>query len=217
MNREDPGHSEDVEPPGHLEDDGGHWGSAVFPSDTEPPEPGDLVVNPVLGATPEPLVGTGLPSPLAEDEPEGTVPPSPLWAMKARRHVQWQLPIVGDHERIREAIGTGDDTAFLIDDGKHHAMVGRQVGVSVDGCDYALVGRISLEWCDALRQGSVPADRAFDEAHDLALCGVVVDEPTASANVFDVARYPRLADVPEAYRPGAPYLRFQQDLEITAY
>lgn len=192
-----------------------HWGEAVVPSDTHPPEPGDLVVSPVAGPEPEPLVGSGLASPLGEDEPEGVIPPSPLWAMKEHRHVQWRLPVVGDHERIREAVGEGADGIFLIDDGRHHAMVGRRVGGSVDGCEYSLVGRISAEWCDGLRRATVAPAAAFDDAAELALCGVVVDEPTASANVFDVAHYRRLDDVPEEYRPGAPYLRFPEDLEIT--
>ena len=203
------------ERPGEHEHPEKHWGEAVIPSATHPPEPGDLVVDPVRGPEPEPIVGSGVASPLGQDEPEGVIPPSPLWAMKDLRHVQWQLPVVGEHERIRAVVGEGDDTAFLIDDGRHHAMVGRQIGVSVDGAQYSLVGRITAEWCHALLRGTVAPSAAFDDASHLTVCGVVVDESIASGNVFEVARYRQLADVPDPYRPGAPYLRFSEDLEIT--
>ena len=37
------------------------------------------------------------------------------------------------------------------------------------------------------------------------------------SNVFDVAVYESIADVPEDYRPGSPFHHFRQELEITAY
>jgi hypothetical protein len=35
-----------------------------------------------------------------------------------------------------------------------------------------------------------------------------------SSNVFDVATYDSIDDVPEDYRPGSPFHHFRQDLEI---
>jgi hypothetical protein len=57
----------------------------------------------------------------------------------------------------------------------------------------------------------------FDTATEIELCGVVVEDAILSSNVFDVARYDSIDDVPGDYRPGSPFHHFNQDLEITAY
>lgn len=183
-----------------------HWGRRVTPSDTEPPEAGDLVEG-----TPEPLVGKPIASPLGDDEPEG-LPPSPLWAMKEHRHEQW---FGGARQRIRQVAGTGSEQVYLMDDGRHHAMVGRQVGATLDGCQYALVGRLTLEQCQQVLDHEVRPAAAFDQAKELALYGIDVEEQTAASNVFQVARYGSLAELPETYRPGASFQHFEEDLEIT--
>ncbi len=193
------------------------WGEAVSPSSGRP-KPGDIISDSGLAVAPEPLVGQDVSTPLEEDEPEHTIPPSPLWAMKERRHTQWHLlPAHDRHDRIRECLEAGDYTIYCIDDGRHHAMIARRVGVSPSACEYALIGRISLDRYEALRDEVVPVANCFDTATELRLCGVVVEEAIRSSNLFDVAVYDSLDEVPNDYRPGAPFHHFQQDLDITSY
>ncbi len=68
-------------------------------------------------------------TPLEEDEPEGVIPPSPLWAMKERRHEQL-LHLFGHPHRIRVCVGSGDAAVYAIDDGTRHCMIGRRVGAT---------------------------------------------------------------------------------------
>jgi hypothetical protein len=192
------------------------WGQAV-PSSSGPPRPGDIITESSLAVTPEPLVGHDVSTPLEEDEPEHTIPPAPLWAMKERRHVQWHLlPAHERHERIRECLELDDYTLYCIDDGGHHAMIGRRVGDSPSGCEYTLLGRISRRRYEELRDEVVPIGDCFDTAAEIALCGVAVEEDVRSSNIFDVAKYESISDVPEEYRPGSPFQHFRQDLEVTA-
>lgn len=191
------------------------WPEAVTPS--ERPAPGDVIRGSGARAEAEPLVGTGESTPLEEDEPEGVVPASPLWAMKFRRHVQWHLlPSRERHQRIRDRVGDGDDAVYVIDDGAHHVIVGRRVGAKAQECEYCLVGRQPRQRYDDLRDGALPPAAAFDGATEIALCGVAAEEGILSSNVFDVARYGDAAAVPARYRPGAPFISFDKALVITA-
>ena len=193
------------------------WGEAV-PASSGQPKPGDIITESGLAAAPEPLVGHDVSIPLEEDEPEHTIPAGPLWAMKERRHTQWHLlPAREQHERIRECLEADDYTLYCIDDGRHHAMIGRRVGVSPTGPEYSLIGRISRERYEELRDEVVPVRNCFDTATELRLCGVAVEEALRSSNVFDVAIYESIEEVPEDFRPGSPFHHFRQDLEITAY
>ncbi len=193
------------------------WGEAV-PASSGQPKPGDIITESGLAAAPEPLVGHDVSTPLEEDEPEHTIPAGPLWAMKERRHTQWHLlPAHEQHERIRECLEADDYTLYCIDDGRHHAMIGRRVGVSPSGSEYSLIGRISRERYEELRDEIVPVRNCFDTAAELRLCGVVVEEAIRSSNLFDVAVYESIEEVPEDFRPGSPFRHFRQDLEITAY
>ena len=193
------------------------WGEAV-PASSGRPQPGDIITQSGLPMAPGPLVGHDVSTPLEEDEPEHTIPPGPLWAMKDRRHVQWHLlPAAERHERIRECLELDDYTLYCIDDGRHHAMIGRRVGASPDGCDYTLLGRISRSRYEELRDEVVPLVDCFSTATEIRLCGVDVEEDVRSSNVFDVALYDSVADVPEEYLPGQPFHHFGGDLEITAY
>lgn len=151
-------------------------------------------------------------TPLAEGEPEGAVPHSPLWAMKDRRHEQWHHPL-GHAERVRQAIGDGDETVYVIDDGVHHRMLGRQIGGSPDGCIYSLVGRITRRTHEALVDGSIDGRHAFLAAHELGVDGTV-EEPAGAhvANLFDVAYYDRPEDVPAEYLPPSPFIDFAEPL-----
>jgi hypothetical protein len=192
------------------------WGVAV-PASSGPPKPGDIITESGLSMSPGPLVGHDVSTPLEEDEPEHTIPPGPLWAMKERRHIQWHLlPAHERHDRIRECLDADDYTLYCIDDGGHHAMIGRRVGVSPSDCEYTLLGRISRRRYEELRDEVVPLVNCFETAAEMRLCGVAVEQDIRSSNVFDVAIYDGIDDVPEDYRPGSPFHHFSQELEITA-
>ncbi len=192
------------------------WGRAV-PASSGPPKPGDIITESDEAVVPEPLVGHDVSTPLDEDEPEHTIPPAPLWAMKERRHIQWHLlPAHERHDRIRECLEADDYTLYCIDDGRHHTMIARRVGVSPSDCEYTLLGRISRERYVELRDEVVGLVHCFDTATEMRLCGVAVEEDIRSSNIFDVADYESIDDVPQDYRPGSPFHHFRQDLEITA-
>jgi hypothetical protein len=196
--------------------DSQEFGEAVDPSSGREPGPGDIIVTGGSVASMEPLVGSGDSSPLEEDEPEGTIPPCPLWAMKEWRHIQWHLlPAHERHDRIRDCIGLGDDAIYVIDDGRRHAVVARRVGAVQGECEYCLLGRVSVEVFEDLKQGKVSPTKAFEAATEITLCGVAVEESIRSSNIFDVARYGSLNEVPQDYRPGAAFLNLSEDLEIT--
>jgi hypothetical protein len=200
-----------------AEADPERWGEAVTPTEAEPARPGDIVLEPAVARLPEPVVGPDESTPLEEDEPEGIVPPCPLWAMKARRHIQWHLlPAAERHDRVRDRVGTDDDPVYVIDDGRHHVMLGRRVGAHAGECEYCLIGRAPRQRYEELRDGSVRAPDAFEGAAGITLCGVAVADTVLASNVFDVARYADSADVPTEYLPGAPFIAFEEDLEITA-
>jgi hypothetical protein len=193
------------------------WGEAV-PASTGQPKPGDIIIDPTFAVAQEPLVGHDVSTPLEEDEPEHTIPPGALWAMKERRHIQWHLlPVHERHDRIRECLEADDYTLYCIDDGRHHAMIGRRIGVSPNSCEYTLLGRISRQRYEELRDEVVLLANCFDTATELRLCGVAIEEDIRSSNVFDVAIYDAIDDVPQDYRPGSPFHHFKQELEITAY
>jgi hypothetical protein len=193
------------------------WGQAV-PASSGPPKPGDIITESGLAMTPGPMVGHDVSTPLEEDEPEHTIPPAQLWALKERRHVQWHLLAANEqHDRIRECLEADDYTLYCIDDGRHHSMIGRRIGSSPSGCEYTLLGRITLKRYEELRDEVVPVASCFDTATEMRLCGVVIEEGTRSSNVFDVAIYDSIEDVPGDYQPGSPFQHFRQDLEITAY
>jgi len=178
----------------------------------ERPKPGDVIITPGSYRA-EPLVGGEEPSPLEEDEPEQVIPVGVLLPMKLHRHTQ--LPhVFGHHDRLREAVGQGDATVYVMDDGSHHAMVGRAVGDVPEGVVYALVGRIDRDRCDQLRAGRIGTEHAFDEVHELVLCGTEVVEEVLSSVVFDVDRYERVSDVREDFLPPCPFLHFTGDLDI---
>ncbi len=147
-------------------------------------------------------------TPLEQDEPEGIIPPSPLWAMKERRHEQ--LHLFGHPARIRVCVGTGDAAVYAIDDGKHHCMIGHRVGATLDGCVYSLVGRVTKDTYEALAAGSIDGKQAFFAAHEIGLSGTA--EAPGVSNVFDVDYYDSGDDIPAEYLPGSPYLEFARDL-----
>jgi hypothetical protein len=201
-------------------DENSGYGEAIAPG--QRPKPGDVILDPELGNEPEfhgflpePLVGDDASSPLEEEEPEGTIPPSPLWAMKMRRHVQWHLlPAHKRHDRLRAVIGSGDDALYVIDDDHSHVMIGRRIGTSGDGCDYCIIGRAPRSVYDELAQGRLAPSAVFGQLHQLELCGIAVEENIASSNIIDVDRYETADEIPSEYLPGHPYIDFHGDLEI---
>jgi hypothetical protein len=200
---------------GSQEGEPNGWGEAVTPTPSSPARPGDIVLEPGVARLPEPLVGRDESTPL-DEEPEGVVPPCPLWAMKDRRHIQWHLlPAHDRHERVRDCVGSGDEAIYVIDDGRHHVMLGRRVGARDGECEYCLIGRAPRQRYEDLRRHTVRPPDAFADAAEIALCGVVVAESALSSNVFDVTRFDDAADIPLRYRPGAPFIAFEEDLEIT--
>jgi hypothetical protein len=198
--------------------DGHEWGEAVVEGPGQYPHPGDIVVNPAGPLTPEPMVGRDQSTPLAEEEPDGlagVVPDPVLWALKEHRHTQWHLlPAHERHDRLRQAVGQGWSTLYAVDDGRHHAALGRLVGTTPEGCAYVLVGRVDRAVVDDLAAGRAYPDRAFDHAQELALLGVAVAPEAQSSIVFTVARYDAAGDIPPEYRPGAEPIAFAEDLEI---
>jgi hypothetical protein len=183
-------------------DDGGD--DALFQSRAD----GQLHFIQSTAATTFPVTAPENATPLEEDEPEGVVPPSPLWAMKERRHEQWFH--IGHPERIRARVGSGDAAVYVIDDGSHHCMIGRRVGATADGCVYSLIGRVDRAAYQSLASGAIDGRQAFLDASEAGLSGTVED-PGVS-NVFDVDFYQHPDDIPAAYLPPAPFIQFAEDL-----
>ncbi len=170
---------------------------------------GQLHFTPESAASTFPVTAPVDATPLEEDEPEGLIPPSPLWAMKDRRHEQW-MHLFGHPDRIRSAVGSGDDAVYAIDDGKRHCMIGHRVGQTRDGCVYSLTARVTKETFQSLASGAISGKQAFLDSTEAGLSGTV-EEPGVS-NVFDVDFYQRPEDIPPEYLPPAPFIEFAQDL-----
>ena len=169
---------------------------------------GQLHFEPGTEETTFPVTAPEDATPLEEDEPEGTVPPSPLWAMKERAH--GGIHLFGHPARIRSSAGSGDATVYAIDDGPKHCMIGRRVGATTDGCVYSLVARVDLHTWQSLESGALDGRAAFLAAHEAGLSGTVEDEGVS--NVFDVDWYADPSDIPDEYLPPAPFRTFAEDL-----
>ena len=170
---------------------------------------GQLHFTPETAASTFPVTAPTDATPLEEDEPEGVIPPSPLWAMKDRRHEQW-FHVFGHPDRVRDCLGTDDATVYVIDDGSHHCMIGRRVGASVDGCVYSLVARITKATYRSLASGAIDAKQAFLSASDAGLSGTVEGEGVS--NIFDVDFYEQTGDIPARYLPPSAFIEFAEDL-----
>ena len=69
---------------------------------------------------------------------------------------------------IRERCGTGDHTLYMVDDGRKHCVVSREVGTSPDGCTYCLVASITIDSYVELINDEALADEIFDDSHELS-------------------------------------------------
>jgi hypothetical protein len=147
-------------------------------------------------------------TPLEEHEPEGTIPASPLWALKERAH--GGIHLFGHPARIRARAGSGDAAVYAIDDGPHHCMIGRVVGATTDGCSYSLIGRVDLSTWQDLERGAIDGRAAFAAARELGLSGTV--DTGGIANVLDIDWYEGPDDVPANYLPPSPHITFAVDL-----
>lgn len=170
---------------------------------------GQLHFTPGTAGSTFPVTAPTNATPLEEDEPEGVIPPSPLWAMKERRHEQWPH-LFGHPDRIRACVGSGDAAVYVIDDGKHHCMIGRRVGATPDGCTYSLVARVTTDTYRSLSSGSIDGRRAFLAGSEAGLSGTV--EAPGVSNVFDVDFYQSPGDIPVEYLPPGPPIEFAADL-----
>jgi hypothetical protein len=169
---------------------------------------GQLHFEPGTAANTFPVTAPEDPTPLSEDEPEGTVPASPLYAMKERAH--GGIHLFGHPARIRAHAGHDDGRVYAIDDGPHHCMIGRRVGATTDGCVYSLVARVDLATWQSLASGAIDGRQAFLAAHEAGLSGTV--ETNGVSNVFDVDWYDSTDDIPVQYLPPAPFVTFAEDL-----
>jgi hypothetical protein len=187
------------------------------PGEAQPWEPPSVTpsFSPGFLGVGEPLSEPEESTPLETNEPEGTIPPCPLWAMKDRRHVQWSDLVGFPPQRIREAFAVGDDSVYVIDDGHHHVIVGRAVGTVLDGCHYALVGRAPLSMYEGFRDGQLSPAAAFNDAEDVVLCGIDIDEQDKASDIFVVDFYGDGSAVPPAYLPGRPAIEFAESLPIS--
>ncbi len=174
----------------------------------QPRDDGQLHFAPGTAGYTFPVTAPTNATPLEEDEPEGVVPASPLWAMKERRH--GGVHLFGHPHRIRARSGDGDGAVYAIDDGAHHAMIGRRVGATADGCTYSLVARVDRATWEALEAGRIDGRQAFLTSADAGLSGTV--DGDGLANVFDVDWYDSPADIPEEYLPPSAFIEFPADL-----
>ena len=197
-------------PPGADSADAGGSPEAWSPPDPIAP------IEPEPFGVREPLPEPATSSRFEEEEPEGTIPPGPLWAMKDRRHIQWSEMAGLPPTRIREVFGTANAAVYVIDDGHHHVMVGRHAGSVVDGCQYELVGRARLAVYEELHTGRIQSLGAFDEAEQIALCGVDIDQRDKASDIFTVEFYGPVTAVPAQYLPGHPPVELASPLPITA-
>ena len=187
-----------------MSDTGQDNGEDLFRSRTD----GQLHFDPGTAANTFPVTAPEDATPLMEDEPEGTIPASPLWAMKERAH--GGIHLFGHPARIRARAGSGDGTVYAIDDGPHHCMIGRPVGATGDGCTYSLVGRVDLPTWQSFASRAIDGRHLFLSAHDLGLSGTV--ETNGVSNVFDVDWYDTPDDIPEEYLPPSAFITFAKDL-----
>jgi len=144
---------------------------------------------------------------LEEDDPEGLIPPAPLWAMKY--HCHFHL-FDRTENKIRQRLGTGDHALYVIDEGRTHCVVSRIVGASPDDCTYCLVARITMESYDRLTNQEAPIDRAFADARDIAMCAVFeTGVEDAASNVSVAESYATIDDVPPDYLSPHPFIDFE--------
>jgi hypothetical protein len=145
-------------------------------------------------------------TPLAEHDGDGVIPSAALWAMKYRRHGGFWG---GAEATVRERYGSGTGTVYVLDDGRKHCVVARQVGTSPDGCTYFLVGQIGIGAYEDVVDDETLADEIFTGARELCLC-VVYEDADAVSNVAVVTSFNSFDAVPPEYLPPSPAIAFAE-------
>jgi hypothetical protein len=107
---------------------------------------------------------------------------------------------------LQQHFGQGSGEIYVMDDGRKHCLVCRQVGTDPDGCTYCLVGHITVADYEQLVDGGFTED-AFASAHDLSLCAVY-EAVDAVSNVSVVESYETADQVPPDYLPPHPPIDF---------
>jgi hypothetical protein len=188
-----------------VSDTGQDEGDSPFQSRAD----GQLHFEPGTARNTFPVAAPVDPTPLSEDEPEGTVPASPLWAMKERAH--GGIHIFGHPARIRAHAGEDSGRVYAIDDGPHHCMIGRPVGQSGDGgCIYSLIARVDLPTWQSCASGAIDGRQLFLASHEAGLSGTV--DTNGVSNIMDIDWYESPEEIPAEYLPPAPFIEFPQDL-----
>jgi hypothetical protein len=154
-----------------------------------------------------PLVRPTKSTPLEDDQPDGAIPAAPLWAMKYRRHFRFSRRA---DDEVRVCLGTGDGAIYAIDDGRKRMMISRQVGTSPDGCQYCLVGTLTISAYEQYTLGGASLDEMFTDGSDLALCAVF-DAGGDVSNVSLVEDFGTVDDVPEDYLPPHAPIVFEEN------
>jgi hypothetical protein len=156
-------------------------------------------------SSPTPVFVPKTSTPLQEDTADAALPTFALWAMKYLRHVH----IFGRaDEEIRQTLGDGDHTVYVLDDGRNHCLVSRKVGTSPDGCTYCLVARIPVSTYEDLVDGA-SLDSAFSKARSFSLCAVF-EASDGVSNVAVSQRYETVDEVPREYLPPNPPISFTE-------
>jgi hypothetical protein len=156
--------------------------------------------------SPTPVFVPKVSTPLEEQGDDGVIPPAALWAMKYRRHGRFWG---GAEATIRERYGSGDSTVYVLDDGRKHCVIAREVGTSADGCTYVLVGEITIASYEELVDNDGLAEDIFAGAHEICLC-VVYEAVDAVSNVAVVASFGTIDAVPVDYLPASPAIAFAE-------
>jgi len=144
-----------------------------------------------------------------DDEDVEGIPGVVLAAIKDRMHAR-RLSPPDDPGHVEASLGSADDDVHVVDDGPEYCVIGRSVGYSPDGCIYVLVGRISREVYEQLRDGDVEPARAFDDARDMTLSGVYEVDGMVE-NIALIRRFGPVDDVPAEYLPPGPFLEFSEE------
>jgi hypothetical protein len=170
------------------------------------PVPAVLLRRAARGST-TPIFVPSKSTPLEEEDPDAQIPPSALWAMKYRRHLRFGRR---DGDVFRAVLSESTDPVYVLDDGASHRMIGREVGVDEVGLTYYLVGRITLDDYEQFVPDGADVAGIFSVACDLSLCSVY-EAPKAVSNVLLVEDYRGIDDVPAAYLPLNPLIKFSDE------
>ena len=157
-----------------------------------------------LMGRPNPVFVPSQSTPLEGGEEGQSLPRFAAWSMKylQRSHLFSRSEI-----EVQEHFGHGSSEIYVMDDGRKHCLICRQVGVGSDGCIYCLVGHISVADYEQLVDGG-STEVAFSMARGISLCAVF-EAVDAVSNVSVVDSYDTADQVPADYLPPHPPIDFE--------